>query len=153
MKANFENIYSKIGYLFYAVASEEMKLPSIDYERLRKLVAKKWQPELDGSTPLQIQLVEGMYNSIWVGFHSHMNSGTAFELFKECYMVHNLNFSVSLREKILVTVRDIARNFHTVLNGYNSGLLKNVEYLLTESRVVSATVLQTNSTQMRAGTV
>lgn len=142
MKANFENIYSKIGYLFYAIASEERRLSSTGYERLRKLIAQKWRPERNGDTALQSHLIECMYNSVWVGFHNHMDARKAFELFKDCYNVHNLNFGISLQENILVTVRAITQEVSLALNGQRSELMKNVQQLLPGTPIGFANLRQ-----------
>jgi hypothetical protein len=131
MKANFDNIYSKIGYLFYAIASENGNLSSIEYERLRKLVAQKWWPASNSEAALQSHLIEALGNSIWIGCHSCMTSKTAFELFGNCYFPHQLNFGPSLREKILDTCRAIAKDF-TRWNSQGSVIMRNLEHLLNE---------------------
>ena len=130
MKANFENIYSEIGYLFYAIASEERKLSSIDYQNLENLVAQKWQPATDGDTALKLHLVESLNNSVWVAFHNHMASKKAFELFENYYFVHKLNFGPLLREKILDTSSAIIHEFSDLFNLNGSELMKSVKQLL-----------------------
>jgi hypothetical protein len=107
MKANFENIHANIGFLFYAIASEERKISAGEYARLKTIIADKWQPEISGDVGLQLHFLACMNNSVWVGFHNHMTAQKAFELWENCFFVHNLCLGASLREKILDTAMTI----------------------------------------------
>jgi hypothetical protein len=140
MKAYFENIYSNIGYLFYAIAAEQRKVSADEYQNLRKIITQKWQarPEMSRDMALQSHLNECMSNSVWVAYHNHMNPKKAFELFKDCFNLHQINVGVSLRQEIVATAGAIARDFPRISNGQRSELMKGLEQLLYKNPAVFA---------------
>jgi hypothetical protein len=138
MKANFESIYEHVGYLFYALASEDKKLSFTDFDTLKSVIAQNWKPAINSETGLQCHLVDCIYNSLWVGFHNHMDSNTAFELFDNFYLVHELNFANSFRDKIFVTANAIVHEFTVFTHKtQKSELLKEVVQLLRHEPALS----------------
>ena len=130
MKANFENIYANIGFLFYAIASEENRLSSAEYATLKTIIAEKWQPERDSDAGLQLHFLACMNNSVWVAFHNHMTAQKAFELWENCFFVHNLFIGGSLRQRILETARAIAHEFSISVNCHKPNILKDTVVLM-----------------------
>ena len=117
MKTDYETLYRRVGFLFYAAAARKKRLTFSDYERLKNIVKEKWQPENGGQK--SVNLGDELFLAIKDAYREAMQAGEANKLFELYYVNHALPFSESLRNKIIATIHDIEHEF--AANGSNNG--------------------------------
>jgi hypothetical protein len=130
MKANFEGIYEHIGYLFYALASEQRSLSEYDLKKLTLEIAEAWQPLTNVDSTLHDSLIKHMNDAITLCHNEAMPSNNAFELFEDYYFVHHGNFSQAFEDKILLVATELSHEFFSTLkNRKGSGALRELKNL------------------------
>ncbi len=129
MHVNYQKIYEKLGYLFYAIASSDGRVADIELSRLREMIKKIWIP-LEGSTD-EFGTDAAQYISISFEFlmDEGMDANDAFDEFKDYYEEHAGAFSKEIKENIRNTTRAIASAFKGK-NRHESAILKKVNKLL-----------------------
>lgn len=135
MKVYFEDIYEHIGYLFYAVASERMKLNTESLDKLMRLVDQQWYPAGNGTT-LEAHLAGELHSGCRKAMNSIMSPEQAFDHFQQYYEVHALPFGQPLRSKILATVKTLAAEFFG--NGTKSHFVARLEGMFEMKPIVSS---------------
>ena len=128
MKANFENIYEHMGYLFYALAAEFSKLSSREYSELEKLIDEHWQPGNTREAWLQSHLVQHLHAGIENAYINSLSAEEGFDIFENYYLVHKHSFGLPLREKIYECGNAIVHEFYQL--HHDSELIRKVEKLL-----------------------
>ncbi|HEY5749845.1 MAG TPA: hypothetical protein VIU12_27450 [Chryseolinea sp.] len=117
MKMDYETLYRRIGFLFYAEAARRKRLTSSDYEKLENIVKEKWPAE--NGDPKWIHLVDELFLAVKDAYRESMQAGEASQLFKLYYASHAIAFSESLKNKIVATSQEIEREF--AVNGNHNG--------------------------------
>lgn len=126
---NYQKIYEKLGYLYYALAAADNVVPAHEAERLRELVKKIWLP-MEASKD-EFGTDAAYY--IDISFEFLLNEGRdadeAFQEFENYYVDHSAAFSREIDEKIKTTARAIAKAFKGK-NKKESAMLKRLNKLL-----------------------
>ncbi len=128
MKVNFEDIYERIGYLFYALAAERGKLNAVTFDKLKRLVDQQWNPVTTNGRTLESHLASYLHSGLRNAFDFSMSAGEAYDLFKTYYDIHSLPFGELLRSRIFATANMIASEFSG--NGVKSGFVTALEKVL-----------------------
>lgn len=127
MKMNYETLYRRIGFLFYAEAARKKGLTYADYEKLRDIVKEKWSP---GNGEQQwANLVDELFLAIKDAYRVSMQVGEATQLFSLYYLNHALAFNDSLKRKIVATSQDIEHEFSVNENNNGSADVRALERL------------------------
>jgi hypothetical protein len=131
MKANFESLYDHIGYLFYALATEQKPLSELDMKKLQMEISESWQPFTNAESMLHYSFLKHLNNSITECFINDLSSNNAFEVFEDYYFIHRLNFGDSLQQKILAAANEISSEFFSrVKDGKGSSLIGELRVVL-----------------------
>ncbi len=111
MVINYQKIYEKLGYLFYAVASADKVVTTAEVERLKEMIQKLWLP----AEPSTDEFGTDAAHYIWISFDYLMNEGVdadiAFDEFRRYYLEHKDHFPDEMRKNIKMTCREIAGAF------------------------------------------
>ena len=128
---NYQRIYEKLGYLFYALAAADNVVPPREADRLREMVKKIWVP-LEDSTD-EFGTDAAFY--IDISFEYLLNEGIeaaeAFQEFENYYREHSGAFSKGLHDKIKTTARTIAQAFRGK-NKKESAMLERLNHLFAK---------------------
>jgi hypothetical protein len=126
---NYQKIYEKLGYLFYALAAADNVVPESEADRLREMVKKIWLPIEDSTDEFGTDA--GYY--IDISFEFLLNEGIdaeeAFQEFENYYLDHSAAFSKAISDKIRTTAKAIAQAFRGK-SKRESALLKRLDKLL-----------------------
>jgi hypothetical protein len=137
MKANFENLYDHIGYLFYALANEQKKLSEYDMKKLEAEISESWQPLTNAEASLHYSLIKHLNNTITECFRGALTSNHAFESFEDYYIVHHVNFGDNLQHKILKAANEISHEFFSaVKDPKGSQLMHELRQLLHPQTII-----------------
>jgi hypothetical protein len=101
MKANPEEVYRHIGYLFYAISSEREMISSREFNKLTELVGHNWPTLTKGDKKLDAKLIGYLHSGIRNAFDNSMKASEAYAFFEGYYSIHHLLFGAALRETIL----------------------------------------------------
>lgn len=128
---NYQRIYEKLGYLFYALAAADNVVPPREADRLREMVKKIWVP-LENSTD-EFGTDAAFY--IDISFEYLLNEGIdaaeAFQEFENYYLEHSGAFSKGLHDKIKTTASAIAQAFRGK-NKKESAMLQRLNHLFAK---------------------
>jgi len=129
MKVYFEHIYERVGYLFYAVASEKGKLNKVTLRKLLQIIDHQWKSSSNGTGAytLQSHLVDYLLSGIRNAVDNSLSSGQAFDYFQSYYEIHSIPFGIELQAKIMSTANVIAHEFSE--NGTASDMVRRLETL------------------------
>lgn len=131
MKANFEALYDHIGYLFYALASEQKPLSKYDMKKLETEISESWQPLTSAEASLHYSLIKHLNNTITNCQSDNLTSNNAFEIFEDYYSAHYANFGDNLQHKILAAANEISREFFSfATDNKGSQLIYELKQLL-----------------------
>ena len=131
MKANFESLYDHIGYLFYALASEQRRLSEYDLKKLKTEISEWWQPLTSAEASLHYSLIKHLNTTITDCHQDELSANNAFEIFEDYFSVHHINFGNDLQRKILLAANDISREFFSnVTDKTGSHLMRELKQLL-----------------------
>lgn len=126
---NYQRIYEKLGYLFYAVAATDHDVAPGEADTLRDTVKKIWVP-VENSTD-EFGTDAAYY--IDISFEYLLNEGTdpeeAFQEFERYYSEHSAVFSKTIKEKIRTTAKAITHAFKG-RNKKESAALKRLDQIL-----------------------
>ena len=126
---NYQRIYEKLGYLFYALAAADNVVPAREADKLRELVRKIWVPVEDSTDEFGTDA--GYY--IDISFEYLLNEGIdpdeAFREFEAYYSEHSAAFSPPIVQRIKISARAIAEAFHGK-NKRESRMLKRLHEML-----------------------
>lgn len=112
MKNNFEILYERLGLLFYAAALRQKALRIDDYESLMNIIEGNWKAGAGIQDRLiRDELYRHMAASVKGAFKNSMGAGEASQLFNVFYALHALSFDFDLKERIVKTYGQIAREF------------------------------------------
>jgi hypothetical protein len=131
MKANFEALYDHIGYLFYALASEQKTLSKYDMKKLEAEISESWQPLTSAEASLHYSLIKHLNNTITNCQSDGLTCNNAFEVFEDYYSIHHSNFGDNLQHKILAAANEVSREFFSTSKDKNgSHLMSELKHLL-----------------------
>jgi hypothetical protein len=111
MKYNFESLYEHIGYLFYGLVSRNGKISATDLLKLTELVDNTWKPGPTGDQTLSVHLADVIHRGIRYASTNMMTTPRSIDSFKSYFTIHSLAFSSALRERILISVDTIIKEF------------------------------------------
>jgi hypothetical protein len=138
MKANFESLYDHIGYLFYALASEQKPLSEYDMKKLETEISESWQPLTSVEPALHYSLIKHLNQTITECHKESITSNNAFEIFEDYYCVHHSNFGDNLQHRILSAATEISHEFFsTIKDNRGSQLMRELKHLLHPHHPVS----------------
>lgn len=131
MRVYFDQIYERIGWLFYAVASEKEKLSDTNSARLLQIIDQQWKPTPDSDAMLQRHLLDYLKYGLRNAIDNASRPDEAFNRFRLYFGLHSLPFGKDLRARILATARLIAMEF----NGKetNSDFINSLETLFAQN--------------------
>ena len=130
MKANFESLYEHVGYLFYAVASEQRNLSTYDLARLKGEIIEALLPLTNIEPTLHYTLLKHVNNAIEQSCNESLTGNNAFEMFEDYYFVHRANFSPTFENKILVAASAISHEFFSLIKDQRgSGMVMELKNL------------------------
>jgi len=111
MVINYQKIYEKLGYLFYAIAAADQHVKFSEEKKLRELVTQKWVP-LENSTD-EFNTDAAYYISIAFDYllAEGVSAEEAFRVFQEYYTEHKSAFDQNLKKQITATAQAIAQAF------------------------------------------
>ncbi|MGC1241500.1 MAG: hypothetical protein WA874_07920 [Chryseosolibacter sp.] len=108
---NYQRIYEKLGFLFYAIAAIDHDCEPGEADGLREMVRKFWLPIEDSTDEFG---TDAAYY-IDISFEYLLNEGfdaeEAFQEFENYYAEHSSVFSKTIKEKIKMTARAITHAF------------------------------------------
>lgn len=127
---NYQKIYEKLGYLFYALAAADKVVPEREADRLREMVKNIWLPIEDSTDEFGTDA--GYYIDISFEYllNEGIDAGEAFQEFEDYFLVHSAAFSKGIHEKITTTATAIARAFRGK-NKKESEMMKRLNKLLS----------------------
>ena len=129
MHVNYQKIYEKLGYLFYAIASADGGVADGELNRLREMIKKIWIPLEDSTDEFGTDAAHYIAISFEFLMDEGMDPNDAFSEFKDYYEEHSAAFSREIKENIANTTRAIAHAFKG-RNRHEAGILRKVERLL-----------------------
>jgi hypothetical protein len=111
MTTNYQKIYERLGYLFYAIAAADRVVSTAEVEKLKEMVRKLWVPAEDSMDEFGTDAAQ----YITISFDYLMNEGVdpeiAFEEFTNYYNEHKGVFTPELRRNIKYTAQALAKAF------------------------------------------
>lgn len=126
---NYQRIYEKLGYLFYALAAADKQVKPKEADRLRELVKQVWLPVEDSTDEFGTDA--GYY--IDISFEYLLNEGSdpqeAFQEFEDYYSEHAGAFTKAILDRIKTSANVIAEAYHG-RNKKESDMLKRLNKLL-----------------------
>lgn len=129
MKINYQRIYERLGFLFYAIAAADNVVTTAEVSRLKEMVGKLWGPAESSTDEFGTDAAQ----YISISFEYLMNEGVeadmAFEEFSNYYQDHRAAFSDDVKENIRATAHAIAEAFKGE-NSLESAYLEKLEDLL-----------------------
>jgi len=131
MRVYFDQIYERIGWLFYAIASEKEKLTPSTSEKLQQIIDQQWKPTPDSDAMLQRHLLDYLKYGLRNAVDNASRPDEAFNRFRLYFELHSLPFSKDLRTRILATTRSIAAAFND--NDTNSDFINALEKVFTQN--------------------
>jgi hypothetical protein len=111
MKVDFDRISEHIGYLFYALASEDQKLLSSDLSRITDIIENVWKGQPNGDHSLHGHLTHCINEGIRYALDNRMESAEALQSFKTYFLMHPMAFGSGLRSNILSSADQIIKEF------------------------------------------
>lgn len=128
---NYQRIYEKLGYLFYALAAADNVVPPREADRLREMVKKIWVP-LENSTD-EFGTDAAFYIDISFEYllNESIDAAEAFQEFENYYLEHSAAFSKGLHDKIKTTAKAIAQAFRGK-NKKESAMLQRLNHLFAK---------------------
>jgi hypothetical protein len=129
MKANVENIYEHIGYLFYALYAEQANLTAEPFQKLNYLIDCHWESLTHGDKKLDAYLMGCIHSGLRKALDNHMSASDAYGFFEDYFTIHHLSFGTLLNERILKFAKIIAELFfrnmrHSVFTDHLEKLLE-----------------------------
>lgn len=129
MHVNYQKIYEKLGYLFYAIASADGAVADGELARLREMIKKIWIPLEDSTDEFGTDAAHYIAISFEFLMDEGMDANDAFAEFKDYYEEHSAAFSGEIKANIANTAKAIAHAFRG-RNSHETGILRKVERLL-----------------------
>ena len=126
---NYQKIYEKLGYLFYALAAADSDVPAREADRLREMVRKIWLPIEDSTDEFGTDAAYYIDISFEFLLNDGMDAEEAFQEFENYYVDHSPAFSEGIAEKIKTTAKAVAQAFKGK-NKKESAMLKRLNRLL-----------------------
>jgi hypothetical protein len=140
MKANFESLYDHIGYLFYALATEQKPLSELDMKKLEIEISDSWQPFTKAESSLHYSFLKHLNNSINECFINDLSSNNAFEVFEDYYFIHRVNFGNGLQQKMLTAAKEISGDFFSSVKDEKGSLLIDELKVLFDTHLRNTTL-------------
>jgi hypothetical protein len=126
---NYQKIYEKLGYLFYALAAADNVVPAREADRLREMVKKIWLPIEHSKDEFGTDAAYYIDISFEFLLNEGMDAEEAFQEFENYYVDHSAAFSKGITEKINSTAQAVAQAFKGK-NKKESAMLKRLNKLL-----------------------
>lgn len=111
MKANPEDTYRHIGYLFYAISTEQVTGSQKALDTLTTFIDHNWRTVTRGDRNLDRQLTSYIHTGIQNAFENDVDAYEAYEFFEEYYSLHHLLFGNMLRDRIVEFSRGLEEAF------------------------------------------
>jgi hypothetical protein len=111
MQINYQNIYEKLGYLFYAIAASDQNVRQEEIEKMRLLVSKEWLPMEKSTDKYGTDAAHYISISFDYLMSESIPPDEAFDVFSDYYQIHSGAFSKDLKHKIKTTASAIADAF------------------------------------------
>lgn len=137
MKVYFDQIYERMGCLFYAIASEKQKQSTVNIARLLQIIDEQWKSGPSSEAVLQSHLMGYLKSGVRNAVDNALQPGEAFDRFRMYFDLHSLPFRKDLRDKIIATAKAIAAELSG--NGIHSEFINCLEDLFeykTPERVI-----------------
>ncbi len=129
MVINYQKIYEKLGYLFYALAGADGKVRSSEEDSLQRAVESMWLSYEDSTDEFDMDAAE----YILIAFDYLMAEGVdprdAYGVFEEYYREHSTVFDKTMKRKIMSTAYMLANAFGSE-NHKEIKMLHDLENLL-----------------------
>ena len=129
MQINYQKIYERLGYPFYAIAAADNVVTKNEVSRLKEMVQNVWVPIEETTDEFGTDAAQ----YISISFDYLMNEGVeadqAFDGFKDYYVTHPAAFSKNIRRNMKTTASAIAEAFRG-RNKQESAFLEKLNDLL-----------------------
>jgi hypothetical protein len=129
MKLNYQKIYEKLGYLFYAIAAADKKVKQVEILKLKEIVAHEWLPLEDSKDEYDTEAAHYILIAFDYLHAEGVNSKEAFQTFMEYFKDNKNKMKDSLKSKILSSATLLANAFSGT-NKAELSYLKQLEYAL-----------------------
>ncbi|CAN5514772.1 hypothetical protein BH23BAC1_BH23BAC1_28600 [soil metagenome] len=129
MKLNYQKIYEKLGYLFYAIAAADKNVKPAEIEKLREIVVKDWLPMEDSKDEFDTDAAHYILFAFDYLHAEGVQSKEAFQTFVEYIKDHRNVIKDSFKAKIYNSAHVLANAFSGT-NKAESSYLKQLEFVL-----------------------
>lgn len=119
-----QEIFEKLGGLFYAIAKDQ-QVEVLEIGELKMVIRKNWYP--DPGTPAEGAVPEASHHivlSMDALVAKETSARDAFEAFTNFYTAHRKNFTDQLKKKILSTANAITEAFPARSRLKNNHIIK-----------------------------
>lgn len=128
-QVNYQKIYEKLGYLFYAIAAADAGVKPGEADHLRDIVKKLWLPIEDSTDEFGTDAAYYIDISFEFLLNEGMDPDEAFQEFENYYTEHSAAFSKTVIKDTKLTAREIAHAFKG-RNKKEKAMLKRLDSLL-----------------------
>jgi hypothetical protein len=128
-QVNFQKIYEKLGYLFYAIAAADKAVAPAEADKLRQLVQKFWLPIEDSTDEFGTDAAYYIDISFEYLLNEGIDAEEAFQEFKDYYDLHSGAFSSVIIRNMKDTAHAISHAFKGK-SSRESALLKRLNKML-----------------------
>lgn len=111
MRINYQNIYEKLGYLYYAIAAADKQVHPAEIEELRVLIAKEWLPLENSIDKYGTDAAHYISIAFEYLLSESIPASEAYGVFADYYEQHTAAFSQELKKRISTTASAIANAF------------------------------------------
>jgi len=129
MVTNYQRIYEKLGFLFYAIAVADNVVTNAEMDSLKEMVQKIWVPAEDSTDEFGTDAAQYIFISFDYLVNEGVGAETAFVEFEDYYSEHSAAFDKEMKKNILSTAHGIAEAFKGE-NSKESAILARLESLL-----------------------
>lgn len=135
MKTNYKDLYEKLGYAFYAVASADGHVRKEEEEELKRTIEICWAPLEPSTDEFNTENAHYIFFSFDYCCAEQMNAEEAYNIFLAYFNDHHEAFSKPITHKILSTIYAISNVFRDQ-NRKEAAFVSRLEQLLKQSHPV-----------------
>lgn len=131
---NYERIYEKLGYAFYAIAASDGIVRREEIRALREALDYSWLNFEDSRDQFGTDSAQYILFSFEYLLSSGASAADAYAIFEEYYVEHESAFNKTFKRKIISTAHAVADAFRGE-NLAERRILARLENLLHEGKV------------------
>lgn len=111
MTVNYQKIYEKLGYLFYAIAAADGRVRQEEIDELRKTIQLCWLPLENSTDEFNTDASQYIFFSFDYLVVERMPPEEAYNIFEDYYKEHYRFFDDTIRHNLLSTAYSVSTVF------------------------------------------